>query len=156
MCFPHANNCMVFTTAPLGNFVSPFPTFSTSYEAEMTHWWLQTTVSMADWQKWGSASLPARPCTTQTDSQWSPSEWRPVTHGKAIHHQAIYKWSSPTITFNGHECERAEMHVRTTTHIHARAQTHWRACINKTPTRVHIQNAHKHTRTAHPVLAPRL
>lgn len=48
------------------------------------------------------------------------------------------------------------MHIRAKTHIYARAQTNSRTCINKTPTRVHIQNAHKHTRTAHPVLAPRL
>lgn len=117
--------------APLGPLSSLPPPISTSYKAEMTHWWLQTTVSMADWQKWGSASLPTRPCTTQTDSQWSASEWRPVTHRKAIHHQAIYKWSSPTITFNGHEYEPAEctfaqqhtyMHRHThTTHTLARA-----------------------------------
>lgn len=47
-------------------------------------------------------------------------------------------------------------------HAHSHSNTHVcthavaRARINKTPARVHIQNAHKHTRAAHPVLAPRL
>lgn len=128
MYFPHANNCMDFTTAPVGPLSLPPPPFPTSYEAEMTHQWLQTTVSMADWQKWGSASFPARPRTTQTDSQWRPSEWRPVTHRKAIHHQAIYKWSSPTITFNGHEYERAECtFAQQHTYMHTRKHTRARA-----------------------------
>lgn len=89
--------------------------------------------------------------TTQTDLQWSQHEWRAVNHRKAIHHQAIYKWSSPRIIF--------PRHVQAHGHTHTRKGTVDESTIkhrHKQKTHIFTYQMHIDIHTDHLVLAPRL